>query len=83
MDAVKVHKTYSVAERPDVEVEVDGTWFYGELRQWLLDDAGDWHADVKWHAGPGENRIDTFPADKVRPHPEGSYPPSDGVEPSA
>ena len=34
----QVH-TYPIHQRPDVEVLVDGTWYLGELRQWIDSDA--------------------------------------------
>ena len=35
--AREIH-TYPIDQRPDVEVLVDGTWYPGELRQWIEDD---------------------------------------------
>jgi hypothetical protein len=57
---------YSPMDRPDVEVDVDGTWYAGELR-------GSWDRDgrrlmnVRWREGVGMSRLDTLPAERVRP----------------
>lgn len=66
LTGVKVHTVYRPHERPDAEVLVDGTWYDAEVRMWSRDDAGGWHAQCTWHKGPGETRIDTFPAGHVR-----------------
>ena len=58
---------YPPADRPEVEVLVDGTWHYGELRMWRRSEEGSWLANVRWTRAQGENRLDTFPAEKVRP----------------
>jgi hypothetical protein len=52
-------------ERPDVEVEVDGVWYPGELRGWW-DRGGVRLMDAQWRARPTETRIDTFPVSRVR-----------------
>lgn len=57
--------TYPIDQRPDVEVLVDGTWYPGELRQWI-DSAGRRTCDVSWRRAPTQTRIDTFPAETVR-----------------
>lgn len=62
---MKTRTVYRPEDRPEAEVEVDGTWYYGEVRMWSVDDDGTWHAQVKWSA-PDGNRIDTFPQDRVR-----------------
>jgi hypothetical protein len=56
---------YRPADRPEVEVLVDGTWYSGEVRMWTNRD-GTWYADVGWSSGPAENRIRTFSADQLR-----------------
>ena len=58
---------YSPADRPEVEVLVEGTWHYGELRMWTQHRDGSWSANVMWTRAHGENRLDTFPAENVRP----------------
>lgn len=67
LDAVRPHTVYSPADRPDAEVLVDGEWRSAEIRMWSRDDAGSWFAQCDWNEAPGINRIDTFPADQVRP----------------
>lgn len=60
------HTVYSPADRPDAEVEVDGTWYAAEIRMWLRDDDGSWHAQASWTKSPGMGYISTFPAARVR-----------------
>lgn len=62
---VKAHTIYKPQDRPEVEVLVDDAWHFGDLRQWFLDDEGGWHGEVRWSSADG-NRIDTFPADRIR-----------------
>ena len=51
---------------PEVEVLVDGTWYFGDLRMWSpVGDSG-WEATVTYSLSAGERRIDRFPADRVR-----------------
>ena len=57
---------YLPAERPEVEVLVDGSWYYGELRIWSRGEDAPWLANVTWGRTHGEHRIDTFPAEDVR-----------------
>jgi hypothetical protein len=56
---------YAPADRPLVEVEHDGTWWPGELRMWTPTAEG-WAAQVTWSRAAGDNRIDTFPEQRVR-----------------
>ncbi|CUR54588.1 hypothetical protein NOCA2190045 [metagenome] len=56
---------YRPAERPEVEVLVDGRWHYGQLRMWTRHDSG-WRAQVTWTRDTAENRIDSFPSERVR-----------------
>jgi hypothetical protein len=56
---------YRPADRPDVEVKVDGLWWTGELRGWW-DQDGVRLMNVQWRTGPGQVRLDTVPADRVR-----------------
>jgi hypothetical protein len=56
---------YALDARPDVVVLVDGVWHPGEARgYWDVD--GQPVVNVQWRAAPGETRLDTFPADRVR-----------------
>src|SRR4029079_10656293 len=50
-DPVAEH-IYRLADRQDVEVEVDGTWWPGELRGWW-DRRGTRLMNVSWRTGPG------------------------------
>ena len=61
------YTVYKAYERPEVEVLVDGAWFYGELRMWTHDRDGSWSAQVTWTRAAGEHLIDTFAAADVRP----------------
>ena len=46
---------------------VDGTWYPAEVRAWYRDpDDGSWWASCGWSKGPGDNYLDTLPADRVR-----------------
>jgi hypothetical protein len=56
---------YGPGDRPDVEVQADGTWWSGELRGWW-DRDGVRLMNVQWHTGTGETHLDTVPADRVR-----------------
>ena len=56
---------YRPAERPDVEVKVNGMWWPAELRGWWEKD-GVRLMNVQWRTAPGEVRLDTVPADRVR-----------------
>lgn len=58
---------YAPADRPDVEVLVDGDWLPGEARMRWIDDAGIWWYQVQWRP-PGTNtrRLDNIPASSVR-----------------
>lgn len=60
---------YPPADRPDVEVEVDGTWYPGELRGWWDRDGGRL-MNVSWRSGPGTTFLDTVPAERVREVPD-------------
>ena len=54
-------------DRMECEVEVDGTWHFGETRSWDRDEHGDWSAYVMWSTGPGQgNQLGRFPAERVR-----------------
>lgn len=59
---------YRPDERPDVEVEVDGSWYPGELRGWWDHDSGRL-MNVQWRATAGMTRIETVPAERVRRAP--------------
>ena len=55
-------------ERPNVEVLIDGTWCYGQVRMQTQLDDGTWEINVQWFSeAEHTNRIDTFPAERVRP----------------
>lgn len=58
-------RTYPIAERPDVAVLIDRTWYVGVLRQWERRDDG-WWGSCEWSEAPGVNRLDTFPAEAIR-----------------
>lgn len=49
----------------DVEVEVDGTWYPAHLRAWDQRD-GVWHGHVAYSTGVAQNRLDWFPAERIR-----------------
>lgn len=59
------YRTFPPAERPDIEVLVDGTWHPGELRAWHLR-AGAWWANVNYRLGAAQQYVNVVPADHVR-----------------
>ena len=62
---VTVHEP---ADRPDVEVLVDGEWCVGEVRMQWQEDDGLWWAQVQWRPpGTHTRKLDNFPAERVRP----------------
>lgn len=66
MTDVKQQIVYKPAERPLVKVQVNERWYDGELRLWLQHTDESWTAQVKWTDDEHMNRIDSFPADRVR-----------------
>jgi hypothetical protein len=56
---------YRAADRPAVEVLIDDTWYPGELRMWSPRPDGTWEGNVMHSTGPAENRLDTFPQDRI------------------
>lgn len=58
-------RTYAPADRPAVEVEVNGRWLPGELRMWTRREGG-WWAQVSYSEAAGMTRIETVPASRVR-----------------
>ena len=54
------------ADRPQCEALVDGRWVPAEVRMWVKHDDGNWTADVGYSPAAAENRIGTFPADRLR-----------------
>jgi hypothetical protein len=59
-------RVYKPQHRPDCEVLVDGTWHLAELRAWFPNDDGTWRGNVMYSTRPGDNRLDTFPGDRIR-----------------
>lgn len=57
---------YLPADRPDVEVLVDGEWCEGELRMWLQHPDGSWWGDVQWRRDPGATYLGSFPTHQLR-----------------
>lgn len=64
-------QVFAPADRPAVEVLVDGTWYDGELHAWFPTDDGTWVATCSWHTAPGEQYRGRVDEDHVRPAPEG------------
>lgn len=65
MDVPHQPRIYAPAERPAIEVEINGQWYAGELRAWLR--RGDeWWANVAWSAGVADTRLETVAAERVR-----------------
>jgi hypothetical protein len=69
------HIVYKPAERPECEALVDGRWVPAEIRMWVQHNDGTWTADVGYATAPTENRIGTFPADRLR----STDPPTQGA----
>jgi hypothetical protein len=63
-------RVYSSAERPLVEVEIEGSWYPGELRMWRRLDDGTWVGNVQYSLVVAENRLDTFPEQRIRELPD-------------
>jgi hypothetical protein len=61
------HVVYLPADRPDIEVCVDGEWWPGELRMWTRLPDGSWTAQATWRREVGMTYVDTFSAEQVRP----------------
>lgn len=57
-------QVFPPADRPAVQVEVDGQWCDGELYAWQVKRGEQW-AMVSW-THDGERFLDTFPAERVR-----------------
>jgi hypothetical protein len=61
------HIVHKPADRPDVEVLVEGTWCPGEVRMSTQLDDGGWVFSVQWRPpGTDTRRLDTFPKGQVR-----------------
>lgn len=60
-------RVYSPADRPEVEVLVDDTWWPGELRAWFPQDDGTWRANVSYRTGVSQQHLKTVLEDHVRP----------------
>ncbi len=55
------------ADRPDVEVLVDGHWCPGEVRMQTQHDDGSWVLEVAYRPhGKLSSMIESFPANRVR-----------------
>jgi hypothetical protein len=52
-------------DRPLVQVEVDGTWYPGELRMWEQRD-GVWWGQVTYSLAAGQTHLDAFPESRIR-----------------
>ncbi|MGH3505627.1 MAG: hypothetical protein ACRDO2_00310 [Nocardioidaceae bacterium] len=66
-DFEPIHLTYAGFDRKPCEVDVDGTWYAGEIRAWDRDEDGAWSANVAWTRGPGQSTyLERFPTDRVR-----------------
>ena len=64
---------YTGEDRVEIEVQdQSGVWHYGELRSWHQAGDGSWSGMATWSSGPSQNRIDRFPADRIRPLADGA-----------
>ena len=63
------HHIYIGTDRKQVEVEVDGTWYDGELRSWDQADDGSGSGVVTWRRPTGELLVRRVPAERIRPTP--------------
>ena len=64
---------YTGEDRVEIEVQdLSRVWRYGELRSWHQASDGSWSGMATWSSGPSHNRIDRFPADRIRPLADGT-----------
>lgn len=63
---MRTHTIYAPNDRPEAEVRIDGTWYPGEVRSWMVEDDGGWWASCSWTKGPGDNYLDTVHSGRVR-----------------
>lgn len=63
----RLPRVYAIADRPDVEVLVDGIWCPGQLRMWAPEGQAGWLADVQYQPpGTHNNALGTFTPEQVR-----------------
>jgi hypothetical protein len=61
------HVSYTREAAPGVEVLHEGASCHGTLHEWRQHQvAGPWHGWVRFHVGPGDNRIGTFHQADIR-----------------
>ena len=64
----EIHYVYHGFDRKPCEVDVDDTWYAGEIRSWDRDTNGAWSATATWTRGPGQSSyLERFPEERVRP----------------
>jgi hypothetical protein len=68
---VREPRVYTGHDMPEVEVLIDGVWYFGDLRAWTPVGETGWQATVSYNVSPGEWRVDQFPAERVRKAEEG------------
>ena len=74
------HRAYPPGNRPVVEVQVNGRWLPGELRQWSQHEDGSWWGNVQYRPTDEPTRhYGTFSADRIRggdaPHADSGHDP--------
>ena len=57
---------FGAAERPEIEVLIDGTWYPGELRAWIPAEEGAWNGNVSYSTGVGQTYLATVPEDRIQ-----------------
>ena len=58
---------YSTDDQPEVEVLYHGVWCFGLLAEWRKI-GGRWRGTVRFNVQPGENRMEDFDQDDIRPY---------------
>jgi hypothetical protein len=57
---------YLPAERPTIEIEIEGGWRPAKLIAWYPSGDGTWVGNVEYATASGENTIATLPKDRIR-----------------
>lgn len=67
MEPVDGVVSFRIDDQPEVEVLWQGTWCFGLLAEWKRGVDGRWVGTVRFNVRPGENRMEAFDQDLIRP----------------